>query len=141
MKCCDMADEMERLRDKISDREKMITWALQKISTLKKEIDALKAQDGSCESCRWMNEDETGPHCKNCIHNAKDNYQPMTNHDRLRMMTARELAQWIDKMGVCPGDGCPAHDDPNDCKDCADRIEEWLSQSVENQRSESNAAL
>lgn len=132
---------MERLRDKISDREKMITWALQKISTLKKEIDALRTQDGSCESCRWMNEDETGPHCQNCVHNAKDNYQPMTNHDRLRTMTARELAQWIDKMGVCPGDGCPAHDDPNDCEDCADRIEEWLNKPIENQRSERDAAF
>jgi hypothetical protein len=100
-----------------------------------------KALGAGCESCRWMNEDETGPHCQNCVHNAKDNYQPMSNHDRLRTMTARELAQWLDQSRLCLGEECPEHDIPSDCEDCADRIEEWLSQPVENQRSERNAAL
>lgn len=106
---------------------------------LAKLAEKLREPDGGCESCRWMNEDETGPHCQNCIHNAKDNYQPMTNHDRLRTMTARELAMWLDKVGMCRGDNCPEYNEPSDCKDCAARIEDWLNQ--ESQRLESNAAL
>lgn len=105
---------------------------------LAKLAEKLRESDGGCESCRWMNEDETGPHCQNCVHNAKDNYQPMSNHDRLRTMTARELAQWLDKKNVCVDNDCPAHD-VRDCRDCAACIEDWLNQ--ESQRSESNAAF
>lgn len=108
---------------------------------LAKLAEKLRESDGGCESCRWMNEDETGPHCQNCVYNAKDNYQPMTNHDRLRTMDKRTLAEWLDRTGICVEDKCPLWD-VEGCKGkCADMIEEWLSQPVENQRSESNAAL
>lgn len=108
---------------------------------LAKLAEKLRESDGGCESCRWMNEDETGPHCQNCVHNAKDNYQPMTNHDRLRTMTANEFARWLDQSGLCLGEECPEYDIPSDCEDCADRIEEWLNKPIENQRSERDAAF
>lgn len=132
-------DEGEK-RD-ICDMDELLAWAFQKISDQRKEIDALRTQDGSCETCRWMNEDETGPHCKNCVHNAKDNYQPMTNHDRLRMMDKRTLAEWLDRTGICIEDKCPLWDVEGCEGQCADRIEEWLSKPVENQGSERDAAL
>lgn len=31
----------------------------------------------SCENCKYLFEGKNGEHCKNCIHNAKDNFEPM----------------------------------------------------------------
>lgn len=36
----------------------------------------------SCENCKYLLEIKDGEHCKNCIHNAKDNFEPVQNKKR-----------------------------------------------------------
>ena len=36
----------------------------------------------SCENCKYLFEGKNGEHCKNCIHNAKDNFEPVQNKKR-----------------------------------------------------------
>lgn len=49
----------------------------------------------SCETCKYQNKAEHEEPCKNCSHNETDNYEPMTNADRIRSMTDEELAEFI----------------------------------------------
>lgn len=86
---------------------------------------------GECNSCLYMTEPATGEHCSKCTHNYVNWYKPMTNGHKLRMMSDRDLAEFMTKdlcYMIC--------DDQIDCdgKDCVKRFEAWLSSPVENQR-------
>lgn len=50
---------------------------------------------GSCETCKHTRKSPFEEPCKNCTHNATDNYEPMTNADRIRNMTDEELVKFI----------------------------------------------
>ena len=49
----------------------------------------------SCETFKYQNKAEHEDPCKNCTHNATDNYEPLTNADRIRNMTDEELEEWL----------------------------------------------
>ena len=49
----------------------------------------------SCEFCKFQGASMTEEPCENCIHNAKDNFAPMTHRDMLTAMTDEELAEWL----------------------------------------------
>lgn len=37
-----------------------------------------KTMKNSCENCKYLLESKDGEHCKNCVHNARDNFEPAT---------------------------------------------------------------
>lgn len=49
----------------------------------------------SCETCRFKSKEPNEVPCCNCTHNATNNYQPVTNADRIRSMSDFELAEWL----------------------------------------------
>lgn len=50
---------------------------------------------GSCETCKHQSKSEGEAPCRNCIHNALNNYEPMTNADRIRSMKDSELLNFL----------------------------------------------
>ena len=46
----------------------------------------------SCERCKYQNKQEYEAPCVGCVHDATENYEPMTQADRIRSMTDEELA-------------------------------------------------
>lgn len=81
---------------------------------------------GSCEACKYQNKTECEEPCKGCTHNATDNYEPMTNADRIRSMSDEELAEWLDENTS----SVYIHSVP--CEECVKEMEcvccllEWL---------------
>lgn len=61
-----------------------------------------------CETCKYQNKAEHEEPCKNCSHNSTNNYEPLTNADRIRSMTDEELAELLclyDACVTCSHDG------------------------------------
>ena len=46
----------------------------------------------SCDECKYSSKREDEFPCTNCVHNAIEHYEPITNADRIRKMTDDELA-------------------------------------------------
>lgn len=46
----------------------------------------------SCERCKYQNKQEYEEPCVGCVHDSTENYEPMTQADRIRSMTDEELA-------------------------------------------------
>jgi len=36
----------------------------------------------TCENCEYENEDMEGAHCRHCIHNAEEHFEPKINHEK-----------------------------------------------------------
>lgn len=86
----------------------------------------------NCSTCFYMTEPSEGTHCSKCTHNYVDWYKPMTNGQKLRLMSDRELAKLLSTdCGIC-GHAC--ENTANCGKECAKKIETWLQAPVENQR-------
>lgn len=49
----------------------------------------------SCESCKFNYKAEHKEPCRNCIHNAIDNYKAANNLDKIRNMRDIELAELL----------------------------------------------
>ena len=84
-----------------------------------------------CYSCKcWDKELDEYP-CNKCIHNATDQFKPMTNFDRIKAMTVEKLAEFIcciydieeDRAKFINGTIIPCY---NQCD-----IKEWLEREVE----------
>lgn len=91
-----------------------------------------------CSTCFYMTEDSRGEHCGKCAHNYTDWYKPMTNGQKMRLMSDRELAKFLSvDCGIC-GHAC-AHTAVCNAAECVKRIETWLESPVENQRWERSA--
>lgn len=87
----------------------------------------------SCNTCFYMTEDSRGEHCGKCTHNYADWYKPMTNGQKVRLMSDHDLAELLSAdCGIC-GHAC-ADSVACNAKDCAAKIEMWLQAPVENQR-------
>ena len=56
-------------------------------------------QKGTCETCRHYGEDADFPRCDVCARGPwiKDEYEPLTNADRIRRMTDAGLAELLSK--------------------------------------------
>lgn len=83
----------------------------------------------SCERCKYQNKQEYEEPCVGCVHDATENYEPMTQADRIRSMTDEELIAFIKhpcktiKEMTYPNRNCVFR-----CDEC---IEEWLKEKVE----------
>lgn len=85
----------------------------------------MNGKERSCESCKHVNKEMHEEPCKCCTHNATDNYEPMTNADRIRNMTDEELERII----VCPCSiDMKMRCTETDCKKCGIA---WLQREVE----------
>lgn len=79
----------------------------------------------SCERCKHQNKQEHEEPCVRCTHNATDNFEPLTNAERIRSMTDEELAKWLNGFSECviPNGDCLS-------KYCDDCVLKWLKQEV-----------
>lgn len=76
-----------------SDEAECINLLIDILEKYLKE-EAEDEHDG-CKKCKYeCLEDDKEP-CKGCKQNATDNYEPMTNADRIRQMSDAELAGWV----------------------------------------------
>ena len=72
-----------------------------------------------CDTCRHQGDFWV---CDTCIHDEslKDNFEPLTNGDRIRRMTDEELAKFLSfRAFTCPGvdaDDCSRTDDCTECR-------------------------
>lgn len=60
--------------------------------------------------------------------------QPRTNADRIRKMTDRELAEWLDSEASYTCNICARQNEKGSCTDyvCIEYVEKWLKQEVDN---------
>jgi hypothetical protein len=92
----------------------------------------------SCETCKYQNKAEHEEPCKNCSHNATDNYEPITNADRIRSMTDEELAELLclyDACVTCSHDGRTCN--IMNCDEIG-LTKKWLQSEVEDDTRTSN---
>ena len=85
----------------------------------------------SCENCKYVFESMDGEHCKNCIHNATDNFEPMTNADHIRSMDDTEMAEFlcdVSSRGDNKYESCIAADK---CVYMHNGMIDWLRSPVE----------
>lgn len=88
-----------------------------------------------CHKCKYGNNQPTDYPCLECEHNrAIDHYEPMTNADRIRNMSDKELAEFLVKVNTAyaepcmvSGGDCKHENTDKDCKDC---FIEWLQAEV-----------
>lgn len=53
----------------------------------------------TCENCEYENEDMEGTHCRHCIHNATENFEPKTscyNEQEIRNKVISEFAESVE---------------------------------------------
>lgn len=56
----------------------------------------------TCENCRYDYEDIEGEHCRHCICNATDNFEPKTTNavvEELKVVFEQTVAEILDKTG------------------------------------------
>ena len=41
-----------------------------------------EALEKTCENCEYEHEDVEGTHCRHCIHNAEEHFEPKINHEQ-----------------------------------------------------------
>lgn len=71
-----------------------------------------------CDTCRHLDDFWV---CDTCIHDEclKDNFEPLTNGDRIRRMTDEELAKFLSfRAFVCTGDDADDCSRTGDCTEC-----------------------
>ena len=88
------------------------------------------AERDGCKGCAYFWRGEHEEPCVKCTQNASDNYERMTNADRIRSMSDEELVEFfLEKMDCA---ACPASEDVACEHDrCLENIEEWLQSEVE----------
>lgn len=85
----------------------------------------------SCDSCKYWDKAMDEYPCNKCIHNAIEQYKPMTNFDRIKRMSVDELAKFIcciyytdeDCAKFINGTIIPCYNEYD--------IQEWLEREVE----------
>jgi hypothetical protein len=101
----------------------------------------------SCETCKYQSKTEHEEPCKGCTHNATDNYEPMTNADRIRSMSDEELAEFLlsdDYYIDCTNCKEPENEYGTCIGRCENELlrwlksEEWLKSEVEDDTRTSN---
>lgn len=81
----------------------------------------------SCENCRYAYRRPEEYPCNECVHNAVEKFEPKNNADMVQSMSVRQLAAWLDKLGVCPLDcDCVYLNKDTEEYPCKKCITEWL---------------
>ena len=84
----------------------------------------------SCSRCKYQNKREHEEPCSGCVHNAVENFKPMSQADRIRSMTDEELAELLclyDACVTCSHDGRTCN--TMNC-DVISITEKWLKSEV-----------
>ena len=56
-------------------------------------------EERGCYNCRYEHEDMNGPHCKDCVRNAVDNWEGITRAEYIRNLGDQDLTETI--QGIC----------------------------------------
>ena len=82
----------------------------------------------ACSICKHFNKHENEYPCNKCIHNALDHFTPMTHLERIRAMSAEELADFI-----CDIYSCNEHQEIRVDGEwmLPENVEEWLNTSID----------
>ena len=92
------------------------------------------AEYQGCDNCKYVYKTKSELPCMECTHNAVDHYTPMTNADRIRNMTYKELAEFLVRVNGAYAKDCMVGIESckYDCtdKDCVDCFLEWLQADV-----------
>ena len=84
-----------------------------------------------CDLCKYWDKGLDEYPCNKCIHNAIEQFKPMTNHERIKAMSVETLADFIcdiyasNEHREIRVDGKWMH--PED-------VEEWLEREVDNEQ-------
>ena len=83
-----------------------------------------------CDSCKHQDKGVKDYPCNVCIHNAVEQFEPMTNFERIKAMSVEQLATFIggiydtgDNAKFINGTTIPCYNEYN--------IQEWLERKVE----------
>ena len=80
----------------------------------------------TCENCKWEFEDMEGSHCRHCIHNAEERFEPKEkelSEMEIRNKAIEEFAERLSDKIKCEID------------DCADELE-WIDEIAESMKGE-----
>ena len=84
----------------------------------------------ACNSCKYWDREVDESPCDKCLHNAIDNFEPMTNFEKIKSMYLEELAEFIcgiygeeDGSKFINGITIPNFDE--------DAIQAWLKREVD----------
>lgn len=59
----------------------------------------------TCENCEYEHEDVEGTHCRHCIHNAEEHFEPKINHEQEIRNKAIDEAIKASSNAICVGCG------------------------------------
>lgn len=81
-----------------------------------------------CNSCKYWDKGLDDYPCNKCIHNSIDKYVPITNLERIKSMSAEELADFI-----CDIYSCNEHREIRVGGEwmLPENVEEWLNTSID----------
>ena len=55
----------------------------------------------TCENCEYEHEDMEGAHCRHCIHNAEEHFEPKINHEKeIRNKAIDEFASELENHSI-----------------------------------------
>lgn len=83
-----------------------------------------------CDSCKYWDKGLDEYPCNKCIHNAIEQFEPMTNFERIKAMSVGDLAEFI--CGIYDTDEDSAKYINGTIIPCYNQyeIEEWLEREV-----------
>ena len=91
--------------------------------------------DLKCYSCKYYDKGLDEYPCSKCVHNATDQFKPMTNFERIKAMSIEELADFICDIYASNEHYTIRVDGkwmlPED-------VEEWLEREVEDEQREAD---
>ena len=50
----------------------------------------------TCENCEYEHEDIEGSHCRHCIHNAEEHFEPKINHEK--EIRAKAIDEFVSRL-------------------------------------------
>ena len=58
----------------------------------------------TCENCEYEHEDIEGSHCRHCIHNAEEHFEPKTIRKKEKVIRNKAIEEFADRMiSMMPG--------------------------------------
>ena len=85
-----------------------------------------------CSICKHQGKGENEFPCCDCVHNAREHFEPYTNADRIRSMSDEELAEYLETLTMICSTCIYQNEDcaPISNEKCRDGILSWLKSEV-----------
>lgn len=58
----------------------------------------VEALEKTCENCKYENENIEGPHCKHCIHNSSDHFEPKIDFIKVKEIRNNAIDEFADEL-------------------------------------------